>query len=64
MLLANLILISFEFSYVCSCKASSSETEPCADIKLCNLSKELCRVEIFFSFAMLLVMSEDQSDPA
>lgn len=50
MLLANLILISIEFSYMCYCKANSSETEPYADIKLCSYSKEFCRVKFSFLF--------------
>ena len=45
MMLTNLIPVSFEFSYMCSCKGSSSEIKPCADVKLSNLSKDLCRVE-------------------
>lgn len=45
MLVTNLIPISFEFSYMCSCKASSSEIKPRADVKLGSLSKELCGVE-------------------
>lgn len=47
MLLTNLIPVSFEFSYMCSCKASSSEIKLRADIKL-NLSTRALQNCVFF----------------